>query len=148
MAAGVRRAIKMRIVGAAVLYFLIVYAVGFVLGPIRVYSLEPRLGETVATLCEAPFIIVAVMFAARKIPPRLNLAGNVKSLALMGFAALVLQQSADFALGAFARGIPPAQQINHLTTPAGLIYLVLLVTFAAMPVLINWRSGRLPSHRA
>ena len=55
----------MRIIAGAVLYFLIVFGVGFVLGPVRVYWLERQLGETMATLCEAPFLLIAIVLAAR-----------------------------------------------------------------------------------
>jgi hypothetical protein len=34
----------MKITGAAILYFIIVFGVGFLLGPIRVFLLEPRVG--------------------------------------------------------------------------------------------------------
>jgi len=54
----------MRIIAGAVLYFLIVFGVGFVLGPVRVYWLERQLGETMATLCEAPFLLIAIVLAA------------------------------------------------------------------------------------
>jgi hypothetical protein len=36
------------------------------------------------------------------------------------------------------------EQLAHLTTPAGAIYLALVVAFAAMPVLTNWRKLRRP----
>jgi len=127
----------MRIIAAAVLYFLVVFGVGFLLGPIRVFWLEPRLGETVAVLCEAPFLLVAIVLAARWLPTRLRLNTDVGSLAGMGLGALFLQQLADFAVGGFLRGLTPAQQIAHLARPAGLVYVLLLIMFAAMPSLAN-----------
>lgn len=53
----------MKIVFTASLYFLAVFAVGFVLGPIRVLLLEPRFGPVIAVLCEAPFLIAAFVVA-------------------------------------------------------------------------------------
>jgi len=133
----------MRIIAAAVLYFLVVFGVGFLLGPIRVFWLEPRLGETVAVLCEAPFLLVAIVLAARWLPIRLRLKADVRSLTGMGLGALFLQQLADFAVGSFLRGLTPAQQIAHLARPAGLVYVLLLILFAAMPILANLpRRGR------
>ena len=55
----------MRIIAVGMLYFLMVFGVGFLLGPMRVYLLEPRLGETMATLCEAPFLLIVIVLAAR-----------------------------------------------------------------------------------
>jgi len=126
-----------RIIAAAVLYFLIVFGVGFLLGPIRVFWLEPRLGDTVAVLCEAPFLLIAIVLAARWLPMRLRLKADIKSLAGMGLGALFLQQLADFSVGGFLRGLTPAQQIAHLARPAGLVYVMLLIIFAAMPILAN-----------
>ena len=128
----------MRLSAAAAFYFLIVFGVGFVLGPVRVFWLEPRLGEAVATFCEAPFLLCAMLLAARWLPRALDLGPNFASLAIMGVGALLLQQFADFAVGAVLRGITPAQQLAHLSTPAGLIYVALLLAFVAMPVLANW----------
>ncbi len=128
----------MRIVAAAAFYFLIVFGVGFVLGPVRVFWLEPRLGQTIAVLCEAPFLLCAIELAARWLPKTLGLRPNIASLAGMGVGALLLQQLADFAVGVILRGITPAQQFARRLTPAGLIYVALLIAFVAMPVLANW----------
>lgn len=124
----------MRIVAAAALYFVIVFGVGFLLGPVRVYLLEPRFGETIATLCEAPFMFIAIVVAARRVAKTLGLR-SIGSLAGMGLGALTFQQLGDFAVGGLLRGIAPAQQVAHLATPAGLIYVALLIAFAAMPTL-------------
>ena len=58
----------MSVTGAAVLYFLLVFGVGFLLGPIRVLFLEPRLGPVAAVLCEAPLLLLAIYLAARWVP--------------------------------------------------------------------------------
>ena len=79
----------MRVVAAAALYFLIVFGAGFLLGPVRVFLLEPRFGEAVATLFEAPFILVVIVVAARRLAEALGLK-TIGSLAGMGFGALAL----------------------------------------------------------
>ena len=100
----------MRIIAAAAFYFLIVFGVSFLLGPVRVFWLEPRLGETIATLSEAPFLLIAIVLAARWLPRTLGLKANVASLAEMGIVALLFQQLADFAVGIVLRGSTPCQQ--------------------------------------
>ena len=57
-----------RILAAATLYFLIVFGVGFLLGPIRVFWLEPRIGPLAAVACETPFLLAATVIAARAAP--------------------------------------------------------------------------------
>src|SRR3974390_297395 len=134
----------MRIIAVAMLYFLMVFGVGFLLGPMRVYLLEPRLGEQMATICEAPFLLIVIVLAARWLPKRSNMRMSVASLAAVGLGGLFLQQLADVVVGSFLRGITPAQQLSHLATPAGLIYIGLLLAYVIMPVLVNWPrpSGR------
>jgi len=128
----------MRIIAVGMLYFLIVFGVGFLLGPMRVYLLEPRLGETMATLCEAPFLLIVIVLAARWLPKRFNMRMSAASLAAVGLGGLFLQQLADVVVGTLLRGITLAQQLSHLATPAGLIYMGLLLAYVAMPVLVNW----------
>ena len=127
----------MRIVAAALLYFAIVFGVGFMLGPIRVLVLEPRLGELWATACEAPFLLAAMVLAARWVPRATRLEVHFAPLSLMGLLALMLQQLSDFAVGIGLRGLSISQQLAHFTTPQGLIYAALLLAFLAMPVLVN-----------
>jgi hypothetical protein len=89
----------MRIAASALLYFVIVFGAGFLLGPIRVFWLEPQVGPTIAVLCEAPLLLVIIVVAARWVPLKLRLIREPKSLALMGIGALILQQLADVFVG-------------------------------------------------
>jgi hypothetical protein len=129
----------MRIVIAAAVYFAIVFGVGMALGPIRVLWLEPRLGPTLAVLCETPFLLAAMTIAARWVPRRVQLGTDLAPLALMGIGALALQQAADLALGVWLRGLTPAEQFANFATPSGAVYLVLLVIFAGLPAALNAR---------
>ena len=128
---------------AAFLYFLIVFAVGFLLGPVRVFWLEPILGETRAVLCEAPFLLIAIVLLARWLPSALSLRMDFVSLAGMGLGAVVFLQFADFGLGSLLRGMTLRDQLARFARPAGLIYIAIVVVFAAMPVLANLLSLRL-----
>jgi hypothetical protein len=136
----------MRVIAAAVLYFAIVFGAGFVLGPIRVFWLMPQLGETLAVCCEAPFILLAIVLAAKWVPKKLSMRTDLVPLTLMGAGALLLQQFADFAVGILLRGMTVTQQLAQFARPAGLIYAALLILFLAMPVLANW-PRRQPADR-
>lgn len=127
----------MTIAAAALLYFVIVFSVGFMLGTVRVLLLEPRLGPVVAVLCEAPILLVAMIAAALWVPRVLGLARDVRAMASIGLGALVLQQVAEFVLGYALRGLGAAEQLAKFSTPEGLIYLALLAMFAVMPLLAN-----------
>jgi uncharacterized membrane protein YciS (DUF1049 family) len=63
----------MRTAASALLYFAVVFAAGFLLGPIRVFWLEPQVGPTIAVLCEAPFLLAVMAVAARWVPLKLRL---------------------------------------------------------------------------
>jgi hypothetical protein len=127
----------MKIVAAALLYCAIVFTVGLALGPIRVLWLEPAIGRVTAEICEAPFLLMAMILASRWIPSVLHLRRDPASLGLMGLGALAVQQGADLAVGVYLRGINPAEQLANYATAAGLIYAGLLAAFAAMPILLN-----------
>ena len=127
----------MPILVAALLYFAIVFGIGFLLGPIRVLMLEPTVGSPVAVLCEAPLLLTAMILAARWLPQKLQLPMTATALATMGIGALILQQLADLAVGLYVRELTLAQILETYKTPTGAIYELLLAVFAAMPVVVN-----------
>ena len=131
---------------AAALYFAIVFAVGFVLGTIRVLWLEPRVGPIVARPARRrsswlPWSRRPLGAEAVRLPR------DRLSLVLMGVGALLLQQIADFAVGIGLRGIGPSEPLAQFTTAQGLIYAALLVAFVVMPLLLNRASMRAPGKR-
>ena len=133
----------MRVTLAMLLYFGVVFAVGFLLGPFRVWWLEPRFGPIIATACEAPFMLLAILVAARWVPRVMNIRRDPKTLVLIGIGSLVLLQIADFAIGFWLRGITPKEQFVQLLTWQGNIYAALLALFAIMPWAANCWIDRL-----
>jgi hypothetical protein len=127
----------MTILSAAALYFMIVFAAGFLLGSIRVLWVEPKLGQAPAVLCESPLLLAVMVLAARWVPSLVGIEKSGTGLVLMGAIALALQQAADFLVGTRLRGITVAQQLAYFATKAGLIYAFLLIAFAIMPLLLN-----------
>jgi hypothetical protein len=130
-----------RIIGAGVLYFLIVFAFAFVLGSVRVVWLEPLIGPTLATLCEAPLLIAVMMAAALWVPAKIGVPPDTSSLVKMGLIALGILILADISVGTAIRGITWAEQFAYFATPAGLLYLGLLAAFTLMPALLNIAAG-------
>jgi hypothetical protein len=129
----------MPILKAALAYFAIVFAVGFLCGPIRVLMLEPMFGATAAVLLEAPILLMAMLYAARFVPRRSRLAPTSAAHLAMGFGALALVLVADFGVGVVLRELTPGAIAAQFSTPAGRVYAVLLVAFALMPWLVNRR---------
>jgi hypothetical protein len=121
----------------ASLYFFLVFGAGFLLGPIRLFLIEPYLGPVTATLCEAPVLIVATLFAAWWSPRATGLPREQRPLILVGLIALVFQQLADLSVGVLLRDMSATAVLVHYATPEGLIYGALLVLFALMPWLVG-----------
>lgn len=128
------------VVAAAALYFVMVFAVGFALGPVRVLWLEPVLGKTIAVLIESPALVVAMIFAARLAPRWTRMRGNWAAYVTVGVLALVFQQIADLAVGFGLRGMTLNDQAAYFATPPGYIYLATLVIFAIMPLAVRRKA--------
>ena len=127
----------MRIVLATLLYFAVVFGTGLVLGPVRVLWLEPRVGPAIAELIEAPFLVIAMVGAARWIPKIARTTENLRSSAFIRVGALVLLLMADFTVGYSLRGLALPEQLARFATAPGVIYAILLLLFALMPVLLK-----------
>ncbi|MBR0970563.1 MULTISPECIES: hypothetical protein [Bradyrhizobium] len=131
----------LRIMAAAGLYFLIVFGAGFLLGPIRVFLLEPRIGSLGAVLCETPFLLAAILVAARMAPRAVRLEPRTRALLGVGATALAMQQIADVVVGVALRGIGLREQIARFVTAEDAIYASLLLLFAIMPELAHRNPG-------
>lgn len=131
-----------RIARAAAIYFAIVFAVGLVLGPARVAWLEPWLGETIAVLCEVPFLLTAMTIAAWLAPRWAGLRDGWATYLAVGLIAFALQQIADLAVGFGLRGTTLNEQLAYFATPPGYIYAATLVAFVLMPLIVRLRRSK------
>ena len=61
---------------AAIYYFVTVFAVGIVLGPLRALVVKPRVGGLAAVLVEVPVMIAAMVFFAPRAGPACEAAGT------------------------------------------------------------------------
>lgn len=137
-----------RILGASLTYFALVFATGFVLGAVRVPFIEPRFGKFLATLIEAPIMIVAITIAARYVTVWFAFSGRRFALSLVGGLAIAFMVVADLGVGLFLRQMSFDEQLFNLMTPGGLTYLLLLAIFAAMPLIRDlWRQRERRANR-
>jgi len=121
----------MRIVTSALLYFALVFGTGVLLGSIRLPFLVPRLGERLAELIEAPFMLLAILLAARWVSRRRAHARG--ELLALGLVALALVLTAELVAGWAVRGLSPARVLLDRDPIAGAVYYLLLGLFAVMP---------------
>lgn len=130
-----------RIIRGGAIYFALVFAAGMALGPVRVLYLEPLLGETIAVLCETPFLLLAMAFAAHAAPRWARVNAGWPGYFALGVVALALQLAADLAVGLGLRSMTLAAQLTYFATPAGWIYVLALAAFALMPLLAWFRRS-------
>ena len=127
----------MRTLKAGAIYFLLVFAVGWVLGPIRELWLVPHLGRTMGSLLEAPLMVIAMILAAGWVLRRLDVPYALNARLAVGLVALGILSVAELAGVRWVRGISIQEYLAGYATPSGLISLLLFLLFAAMPSLVE-----------
>ncbi len=127
---------------AGAVYFLLVFAAGFVLGPVRVLWLAPKVGERAAELLEAPIMLAVIVVAARWTVQRFAMASTVGKPLLVGSIALALLLAAEFSVVLGLRGLRVGGYIAGRDPVAGAVYVLLLGLFAAMPALLCRRRRK------
>jgi hypothetical protein len=128
----------MTAIGAAFVYFAIVFAVGFALGVLRVGWLVPALGARWAELLELPLMVAASVFAARWTCARLRVPQTPGPRLSMGALALALLLAMEFTLVLTLRGQTIAENLASRDPVSGTGYALSLLAFALFP----WWFGR------
>lgn len=126
----------MHIFTPALVYFLIVFGAGFVLGTIRVLFVLPLFGERTAELLEMPLMLAVIVLAARWITRRyLRQAQSRERLAVGGIATGCML-AAEFLVGLILRGLSPMEVLVNRDPVSGTAYYLSLILFAVMPWLL------------
>jgi len=121
-------------------YWAVVFALGFVLGSLRVLWLAPLVGLVPATLIELPLMLGASWWASGWLVRRFAIADKRAGLA-MGTFAFVLLTAAESAVGVGMMGLTPGQWLADFARPHAAIGLAGQVVFALMP----WWRVRSPA---
>jgi hypothetical protein len=122
---------------AGVVYFLALFAVGFVLGTIRVTVVAPRLGELAATWMEVPLMLMAGFFTCRWAIQHWQVSRTMAMRWAMVLCFLTLLLLFETLLGSLLFGRTVAQQWTTLATPAGMLGLCAQLVAALLPVLVG-----------
>jgi hypothetical protein len=131
---------SMQVLNMGALYFAIVFGAGFLLGPIRILWLEPRVGTRWAELTEAPIMLVVMLLATRWIVRRFRVPRTPSGRLGMGFVALALLLGAEFGLVLSLRGMTIGQYLATRDPVSGTVYYVMLLLFALLPYLYARRG--------
>jgi hypothetical protein len=120
---------------AGCVYFLLVFAMGFALGIVRVLLLSPLLGEMLAVLIELPVILLASWLICRKLIERLTVPSTLAARLLMGATALALLLSAEALMSVLLFERSLAGHLELYQTAEGLTGLAGQIVFALFPVI-------------
>lgn len=132
----------MQVIEAALIYFALVFGLGFVLGAIRVAFIVPRLGVRTAELLEMPFMLVGIVLAAQfvveqYVMPNTILAHASLGLLALGLFALGLLLIAEILLVVVVQRGNIRQYISNRDPVSGSVYLIMLLLFTLMPLIIG-----------
>lgn len=111
------------------------FALGFLLGTLRITVLVPALGTLAAVLCEIPVMLLAMAWRAGMIVRHhgLRSAGPRAAMGLTGFGLLM---TCELGLG-MALGTAPGEWFAGLATLAGAAGLAAQLAFAVLPLLVG-----------
>jgi hypothetical protein len=127
----------MRVLKAGVLYFGLVFGAGFILGPIRITWVVPRLGARTAELLETPLMLVVTVLAARWVVRRLGVQPAGSRRLGMGLIALTLSLLAEFGFVLSLRGMSFRDYLATRDPVSGAVYYATLLVYALMPLILS-----------
>lgn len=125
-----------QVLKAGAIYFAVVFGAGFILGPIRILVLVPRVGERVAELIEIPIMLAVIVVAARWVTRRFGATHTRVDLLALGCVALGLLLACEFTVVLWLRGMTIPEYVASRDPVAGVVYAVTLAAYAVMPLLL------------
>jgi hypothetical protein len=129
------------------IYFLLVFAAGFLLAPLRELVLAPRIGQQSAELAEMPVMLLVIYLAAGWMARRPALAIRPRRLLAVGLIAFGIMLSAEMAVLVNIRGLGFQQYLEQREPVSGVVYLLMLLLFALMPWFRRADAGSNPASR-
>ena len=131
-----------RILRASLVYFALTFGAGFVLGPLRILFLVPRVGARTAELIEMPVMIGITWLAARWVTQKFSVPperGPRLSVGVMAGALLLL---AEFTLVLRLRGLTLEEYFATRDPVSGIAYYAAVLLLVLMPLLVNRSAAK------
>lgn len=129
---------------AGCVYALSVFAVGFVLGAMRVLLLAPRVGDTAAVVLEAPVMLAVSWKMSRWSASRYGLQTDPGGALLMGAIAFAVLMLAELATAVLFFNRTAAAYVAGFWSVSGAIGLAAQLCFAGFPF-VQAGSSRIES---
>ena len=132
----------LRIFHFSAIYFGMVFAAGFVLGPIRVLVLEPRVGTRWAELLEMPVMIAAILVIARGLVRRHSPPWTRSAYLAAGVSGMLMVIIADIGVGIGLREMTASEVFTQRDPISGTAYYLALLIFGLAPQWFGGRKGK------
>jgi hypothetical protein len=126
-----------KIFAAGAAYFFLVFGAGFILGPIRITLLVPRIGARWAELLEMPVMLAVIIMASRWVVEHFSLPADVSFRLGTGCLALALLLAAEFSLVLRLRRMTIRDYLATRDPVSGTAYYLMLGVFALMPLFVG-----------
>jgi hypothetical protein len=123
-------------------YFLLVFAIGLLLGTARILLLAPALGAVPAVLIELPIILAAAWLGCRALTRHTAMPRTVGAALAMGLFAFALLMAAEYMLAMWTPGRLTGEYLAQYREPAPLLGLLGQILFAAFPLIQVIRAPR------
>jgi hypothetical protein len=121
---------------AGVVYFALVFTLGFLLGTARTLLVDaPGADRLLGVLIELPIMLGASWFLCRSVVQRLMVAPAIVPRATMGAVALALLLLAEFLVGALLFGRTPPEHLALYREASYALGLAAQIGFALMPLI-------------
>ncbi|WDI33160.1 hypothetical protein PUV54_08115 [Hyphococcus flavus] len=120
---------------AGLAYFATVFAVGFILGAVRVFALEPLLGKLASVLIELPVILAVSWFICGRIIDAFHVPKSISARFFMGLLAFALLMTAELMLARYGFDRTPPEQLREMTTASGAVGLVGQIIYGMIPLM-------------
>ena len=135
--------IRFRSLRGGVLYFVLVFAIGFALGTIRFLIVVPRIGELAGVLIELPIILTLAWLLSGWVIAKLQIPRLLAPRLTMSVCALTLLFAAEITLSIWGFGNSLEGHLGSYGTLHGALGLGGQVAFATFPILRLWtRPGQ------
>ena len=126
-----------RVLRASLVYFALTFSAGFVLGPLRILFLVPRVGARTADLIEMPVMIGITWLAARWVTRTFSVPPERGPRLSMGVMAGTLLLLTEFTLVLRLRGLTLEEYFATRDPVSGAAYYAAVLLLMLMPLLVN-----------
>jgi hypothetical protein len=120
---------------AGVVYFMIVFGVGFLLGTFRVLVVIPAIGEISAVVAELPIILAISWLSCERLISRFDVVAKLGPRLAMGGLAFSLLMIAEVAVSVLVFGRTFTEHLESYWSTPGILGLVGQLAFGMFPAL-------------